>query len=198
MVRTRIPIRLTRDELIAISDWKAGAGNRKRLPTNNRVVMSKTRSALEKETDEDKMNHLISSWNGGSGMRGVGVPLASAILRFVYPDKYCCVDWRNWYVLSHAENEFGDQNRLFKEPLLSGLDDPYASAEITVSLYSDYLRVVRKLAQDHSARSRQEGGLVLTKELVKDYHLRTAAEIDMALFSYSWVFIKKQNLKQKV
>lgn|GEM_PF-4360323 len=190
-VRSRVPIRLTRDGLIAISDWKAGERNRKRLPTSNNSVLLKTQIAFEKKSDREKMSHLISSWSKGCGMKGVGVPLASAILRFVYPDRYCCVDWRNWYVLSRTENKLGDKNRLFNKALLPSLDNPFSSNEITVSMYIEYMRIVRWLAQEHSDRSEQGGNLFFLKELVEDYCCRTPAEIDMALFSYSWMFIKK-------
>jgi len=193
IVRSRRPISLTRNELIKISDWKAGRRNRERLPKqeDEDTVLNKTMKAFAKEKDKERIRYLVSPWHGGFGMDGVGIPVGSAILRFIFPDKYGCVDWRNWYVLSQEKNELGRKNELFDIPPLPTLRNPYSSIGIRIDSYCNYLSIIRELAKNHPQRSKHEGEVLIITELVKEFSKRTPAEIDMALFSYSWGFIVK-------
>lgn len=121
--------------------------------------------------------------------------MASALLRFVHPDFYGTVDWRNWYVLSRPNNRRGDNNLLFKvfrKPLLEPLSNPSSSEEITPILYVEYLEVIRGLAERFAKRSDRANRLEIIKEIKGEYPKRTPAEIDMALFSYSWNFLPKK------
>jgi len=192
IIRSRNPICLSLIELIQISDWKAGERNRGRLPKLKSIVRHKTMKAFAEENDSERMRCLVSPWSSGSGIDGVGVPLGSAVLRFIFPDKFGCVDWRNWYVLSQCQNEDGKDNVLIEEPLLPALENPYSSVEIGINFYCNYLQIIREIAKRHPQRTELGATLPLTSGLLRGFPERTPAEIDMALFSYSWAFIGKR------
>ena len=60
-----------------------------------------------------------------ASLRGVGVPVASAILALVEPERYCAIDFRGWRVV------FGEERRSF-----------------TVQQYLRYRREVSRLAAE--------------------------------------------------
>ena len=114
--------------------------------------------------------------------------MASTILRFVYPDEYCCVDWRNWLVLSYQRHpRTGKTNQLFDSPPLNQLLNPFSSNTIRSQDYVRYLSVIRDLARN-APRAESEKSLDILSVLFRHYGERTPAEIDMAIFSYSWDF----------
>jgi len=87
--------------------------------------------------------------------------MVSAVLRFLDPEKYGTVDYRNWAILSNTGGRFLD------DPLLPPIAENLSKsrhAEIDTQSYLRYLKVIRKLAKDY------------------DY---LPADIDMALFAYS-------------
>lgn len=186
-IRNREPMYGTKEELTEIVSWKRAATGRKFARENtSSAVESVSQKAFSKQSGSERIWELRR-------LGQVGVPMASAILRFAWPNLYGTVDWRNWYVLSNTMNRVGKENDIFRRPLLSSLGSVqrYSSSGITVNRYIEYLRVIRSLAEEHSNRT--EGGkeLPIISELVKEYPKRTPAEIDMALFSYSWLFIVK-------
>ncbi|RLI81078.1 hypothetical protein DRP07_08070 [Archaeoglobales archaeon] len=87
--------------------------------------------------------------------------MVSAVLRFLCPDFYGTVDYRNWAILSNTGG------RYFKEKLLEPLADDLdrsSKKDINTGQYIEYLKIIRKLAERCNM---------------------TPAEVDMALFSFS-------------
>lgn len=186
-MRSREPIYATKEELTEIVSWKRPATGRKFARGNTSSdVESVSRKAFSKQSDSERIRELtLLDW--------VGVPMASAVLRFVWPDSYGTIDWRNWYVLSNTKNRVEKENDLFRDPLLRSISSVqgHSSVGINFNRYVEYLGVIRSLAEEHPKRSERAEQLPIIRELVKEYPERTPAEIDMALFSYSWDFIVK-------
>jgi hypothetical protein len=61
------------------------------------------------------------------GLKGVGIPVASAILTMVYPDRYTIIDFR----------------------ALEALGIQRGDGEETVEFYLEYLQTCRSLAQEY-------------------------------------------------
>lgn len=180
-IRNRTEPYATLGEVREIIDWKwRGAGSEFEKLNSMTQVVETTRKALAKTSAEDVVEELRH-------MGQVRTPMASAILRFVCPDKFGTVDWRNLYVLSHSSNEYGRPNALFETPVMKVSDD---RKEIPPARYVSYLWVIRKIAQTHPSRTEKAERLFILKELRDEFHSRTVAEVDMAIFSYSWHFIK--------
>ena len=97
----------------------------------------------------------------GFGAKSGSRKMVSAVLRFLDPDKYGTVDYRNWAILSNTGGQFL-QDRLLP-PLAESLDKS-RNIDIDTENYLRYLKTIRKLS--------------------KNYHY-SPADVDMALFAYS-------------
>ena len=187
-IRNRNPMYGTKEELLAIVSWKRVATGAKFDNENSKDdVRNITKKAFAKEQVTKKVETL-------GELNQISTAMASAILRFVNPAEFGTVDWRNWYILSHPTNELGKNNVIFKKPLLRSLHNPFSSTEITSDLYMVYITILKELATKFSERTEKGKELGIIKEIIDDYPNRTPAEIDMAIFSYSWMFIKKPRL----
>ena len=97
----------------------------------------------------------------GFGAKSGSRKMVSAILRFLDPDKYGTVDYRNWAILSNTGGQF------LEDPLLPPLAESLnksRNVDIDTQKYLSYLKIIRKLAGDY------------------DY---SPADVDMALFAYT-------------
>src|SRR5438552_964082 len=96
---TREPLYLNGAELEEILRWKLRSqfGRRKARREGNTddVVQAVTRVALSIEHSNPayEMELRVGML---SALRGVGVPVASAVLALAFPDHYCVVDFRGW------------------------------------------------------------------------------------------------------
>ncbi len=124
----RNPFYLTRDDLNRIFEWKLrtqyGRNQRHRDTNTDSAYRAVTQAALSiSEPDKDYEAQLRTGIL--TSLRGVGVPVASAILALTDPDHYCVIDFRGWRAV------FGEKRGTFDIPA-----------------YLDYLKEVRKLAKD--------------------------------------------------
>jgi hypothetical protein len=77
----------TREEFLLVCAWKS-ARSRPLLQSNDALtVQDATRAAFETPDETARMVALC-------GLRGVGVPIASALLHFAFPDGYPILDVR--------------------------------------------------------------------------------------------------------
>ena len=102
----RCPLFLTETEFDEILRWKLRGQYRRqahlRMGNTDEVIRQVTGLALTvSHVDEDCELQLRVSIL--SALRGVGVPVASAVLALVYPDEYAVVDFRVWRQLFGKE-----------------------------------------------------------------------------------------------
>lgn len=124
----REPFYLTGEDLDPVFRWKLRAqyGRQQALRATNPpdAYMALTRAAFEiRSADRDLEVELRVGIL--SVLRGVGVPVASAILALVEPANYCVIDFRAW------RQAFDEDRRSFD-----------------VGHYKKYLRFVRGLATE--------------------------------------------------
>ena len=122
----RVPLYLTLDEFDKILRWKLrGQYGRQREWRNvntDGVIRTVTMAALS-------LSHPVDDYETElrvgilCALRGVGVPVASAILALVFPEKYSVIDFRGW------RQVFGEERTTF-----------------SVSDYKRYLGEIRRLA----------------------------------------------------
>jgi hypothetical protein len=97
--RERQPFFLTAEELEEILAWKLGQqmGRQRALRTANtdEIIQAITGLALTIH-HQDKDYELELRVNLLCALRGVGVPVASAVLALVFPDEYAVIDYRVW------------------------------------------------------------------------------------------------------
>ena len=114
----------TRQEFIEVCAWKTPR-SRRRVATNSRhTVMSRTAQALAATDESDRVTPLLE-------LRGVGVPTASTLLYFAFPDDYPILDVR-------ALESLGVKPR----------------SVYPVSFWLDYLRACRELARRYGVSIR--------------------------------------------
>lgn len=124
----RSPFYLTSAEIDHIFYWKLRSqyGRGKAFRDTNseaayRIVTTAAFSVCESDSDRElelKVGFLTA-------LRGVGVPVASAVLALVEPDRFCVIDFRGWRAV------FGTKRDVFGVPQ-----------------YKEYLHEVRNLAAE--------------------------------------------------
>ena len=78
---------LTRKNLITIGDWKAPRARRHYSNNRNHKVRKISKFSFSTRDEKARIESLDS-------LRGVGYPIASAILHFAFPNKYPIMDFR--------------------------------------------------------------------------------------------------------
>lgn len=95
---------LRRSELEAVCKWKSPRAIRLVRSNSNRAIRSHTRTALGTRSERRRLEQL-------TGLAGVSVPMASAILMLLYPRRYGVIDIRVWQMLHQfgtvTKNEAG-------------------------------------------------------------------------------------------
>jgi len=136
----RDPFYLTKDELDEILHWKLRRQYRRSKHWQNantpEIIKTITSAALAIDVpDFDYEVELRISIL--TCLRGVGVPVASAILALVYPEKYAVVDFRGWrQVFGKNKTLFsiGDYKRYLAQirPLAKELDWPIQEVDLAI------------------------------------------------------------------
>ncbi|WP_171234257.1 hypothetical protein [Ruegeria sp. HKCCA6837] len=85
---------LTLAELEAIGTEKSPRRKELLSENSNNVVVKVTREAFVAISERERMSLLCS-------LRGVGIPRASAILSWTFPEKWPVIDVRAWRTLEH-------------------------------------------------------------------------------------------------
>ena len=83
---------LTKPELIAICRWKSPRAIRLVETNDPTKVSSFTRKALSTRSEQKRLEHLTA-------LHGVSVPMASAVLTLIDPQRYGVIDIRVWQLL---------------------------------------------------------------------------------------------------
>jgi len=83
---------LTKPELVAICMWKSPRAVHHVELNHGATVRSLTRKALSTRSEEKRLKYLTA-------LRGVSVPMASAILTLIDPKRYGVIDIRVWQLL---------------------------------------------------------------------------------------------------
>lgn len=85
---------LTKSELEKVCGWKSPRVMKQVKRNTPAAVRNTTRSAFAHTSELEKIETLLT-------LCGVGIPMASAILMFTYPEHYPVIDIRGWQLL-HA------------------------------------------------------------------------------------------------
>lgn len=136
---------LKRKEFINICKWKTPRPKRYYQENAKKKIEKITRKVFAKHPDTElQMTELLK-------LKGVNVPVASALLTVIYPKTYCIVDFRVWNTLFWIE----DKRSLFKNySNFSDFINNFRSYN-KVSSYLFYLERIKKLAEKHSMIPRE-------------------------------------------
>jgi hypothetical protein len=114
----------TRENLELIFEWKTNGRGRSRLAKNSDAEISDALNLVLKANTDRVAVALLT------GLSGVQIPVASAVLTTIYPDRFTIIDFRALHAL--------------------GVEQP----QITVDFYLSYLDQCRHLAKEHNVSLR--------------------------------------------
>lgn len=92
---------LTAYDFFAIVSWKSNRTKTKvrdGLAEIDKSVDGLMREVYEAHTPAERVDRLLN-------VRGIGIPIASAILAVCYPTEFTVLDWRAWETLKECEAE---------------------------------------------------------------------------------------------
>jgi hypothetical protein len=140
---------LLKKEFVSIGRWKTPR-QINNYEANSEETVGKITSQVLKEKSETKQIRLLTK----GALRGVKIPVASAILTVVYPKEYCIIDYRASRALRWLQR--GSKNQLtfnsYREysDFLDSLDD-YTS----LKGYLRFLNQLRSITVKHNGTPRQ-------------------------------------------
>jgi hypothetical protein len=114
----------SRDEFLTVCEWKTSRSRLKVASNSAKRIAKTTRAAFATADEGERMERLLS-------LEGVGVPTASTLLHFAFPDAYPLLDVR-------ALQSLGSRGR----------------SVYPVSFWLDYLAACRSLAAEHGVSLR--------------------------------------------
>jgi len=126
--RERQPLYLTKAEFEEILQWKLGqqiGRQRERRSANTEEIIRAVTGLALTITHSDKEYELELRMGILCALRGVAIPVASAVLALAFPEEYAVIDFRGWRQI------FGEGETVFSIPK-----------------YKRYLREVRRLADE--------------------------------------------------
>jgi hypothetical protein len=127
-----------RDELRKIGKWKSGGRIDHHLKENNpNYVEQRSTVAFRTNSDVDKVESLIE-------LKGVSVPVASAILTMHEPANYAVIDYRAFRALGAAEPHLLDPQTY---PEYVDFMESFQDYDSAPEAYRFYMDVVRDIAQ---------------------------------------------------
>jgi hypothetical protein len=135
---------LEKHEAVSILKWKSPRPLKRYLLNTEKEFIEITRLAYGTSSDLMKI-HILTA------LQGVSIPAASALLMFLDKINYPVIDIRVWKVLYFAK-------LVQVNPRGQGF---------TLKQWSEYLEIIRKLAQDHDLSARQ------VEKRLFDYHKST-------------------------
>jgi len=157
---------LLKKEFVSIGKWKTIRQIHNYKANEEETVSNVTRQVL-KERDISKQIRLLTKGK----LKGVKIPVASAILTIVFPKEFCIIDYRAWRALKWLRKGHANQlvlNSYNEYSIFLDSLNEYKS----MKGYLSYLQQLRSIAEKHD---------------------RTARQLEMAL----WKFDKMKGLKEE-
>lgn len=114
-------------EFFKICMWKS-VRQKNNYRKNEQTIKKITKNAFKESDERKKMEKLCE-------LKGVGIPMASAMLTVVFPDKYAVIDIRCIEMLNKL-------NQNIKK-------------HISLNVWLEYLKIIRSLAADNNLTPRE-------------------------------------------
>lgn len=141
---------LLKKEFVSIGKWKSPRQIHNYEANSEELVEKTTRKVLQEKNERKKVKSLISG-----KLKGVKIPVASAILTIINPDKYCIIDYRAWRALKWLQNISPNNTLVFNsyQEYSNYIDslDSYRRLQV----YLDFLELLRSIARNHGVKPRQ-------------------------------------------
>ena len=136
---------LFKKEFISICEWKTTRQRNKYQENSEADIVKITTEVISMHPNiKEQIDRLTQ-------LKGVGVPVASAILTAIFPKYYCVLDYRAWRALLWVMSAPFSFNNYREFSEIMDKFRNYASKES----YMEYIKKVRKLAVAYSMTPRK-------------------------------------------
>jgi hypothetical protein len=131
---------LLKKEFVSICNWKSQRQINNYTRNDEETVRRITKQVLTQETDVEKIKLLVCG-----ELSGVQLPVASAILTVIFPDKFCITDYRAWRALMWWKQ--ADDSGHFKLESYAEYCDylDHLATNTRLQKYLWYLKVLRSI-----------------------------------------------------
>ncbi len=131
---------LTKNEFISIGDLKAPSATNWYFKNSEKEIEEITRTVFEINSLDGKIEKLMQ-------LKGVGVPVSSAILTVLYPEQYCIYNYNTLRTLIWVSKDLHEYKKYYKalEWFKSG----------DVESYLKYHKNLEKIGKKHNKSSRK-------------------------------------------
>ena len=141
---------LLKKEFVSIGYWKAPRQIRNLRINSKNTIERVTKKVMDENSEEKQVAYLIDNT-----LKGVKIPVASALLTVLYPTKYCVIDYRAWRALKWlkilaSNNQFVMESYTQYSNYLDSLSN-YKSK----SIYFKFLKTLRNMAKRRKMTARQ-------------------------------------------
>lgn len=129
---------IRKPEFLSMTLWKTRRQWKRYKANIDEEIQMTTKWAMVVPADRLKLAILTT-------LNGIGVPVASAVLTMIYPDKYCVIDFRTWRVLKHLSSALGSEYP----------KRPKSYEYSTINSYLSFLDKIRKIAKERGTTPRK-------------------------------------------
>lgn len=132
------------EEFFNIGLWKTRRQRKRYKDKFNRDNIERiTGNAIKATKETQKVKLLLE-------LKGVGIPVSSAILTAIYPTQYCVIDFRAWRALEWYQRKVNLNSYRDYCDFLDSYD-----SRASVNSYIAYLKAVRRIAEEHNMTPRK-------------------------------------------
>jgi len=142
---------LLKKEFVSIGKWKAER-QKGRYENNTDEKVERTTEKALRASYKDKIKILTRTRDK---LKGVRIPVASAVLTVVYPKKYCIIDYRTWRALLWLWKVAAKESFTFSSYReYSDFLDSYDRYS-TISTYFKFLGTLKDIGKKRNMTARQ-------------------------------------------
>jgi len=128
---------LTKSDFVSVCEWKTARPSKRYQKNNERSVRNATELILTDLNDTEAALQVLTN------LKGVGVPVASAILTVLDPTKYGIIDYRAYRALLWLQSDDSTFSRYAGFADLTEKWRDYAS----VAAYLEFVRTIRTIGE---------------------------------------------------
>lgn len=139
---------LLKSEFVSVAEWKTERQKNRYRKNSDGDIEEATHEAMI--VPDDRKVQVLDS------LKGVGVPVASAILTAIFPEKFCIIDYRSWRALLWLETLVKNEGQFAFDfyKLYSDFLDRYESY-YSAATYHRYLNILKAIGQKQKTTPRQ-------------------------------------------
>ncbi len=136
---------LFKEEFLSIAMWKTSRQRRNYIKNSEEDIKRISSEVINQHLKPEERLEILTK------LKGVGVPVASALLTVIFPREYCVVDYRAWRALLWLI-----RNRLQDYPHFHDAIENFRNYNISIDSYvSYYLPTIQELGEEYNMTPRE-------------------------------------------